>query len=169
MMNFPPHFTRRELECRCGCGYCAPTDELLTLAEKVRHVLGDVPMVVNSCCRCAAHNRKVGGSPTSKHLTGNALDFVPKRVPVKDAFMQIVAAWLAGSLPELGGVGLYNTFIHIDTAKAADGHLRTWDERSQKKPLTRVYRTVKVPADLLDMLAERGLTLEDLIIEALKG
>ena len=23
MMNYPPHFTRRELTCKCGCGLCS--------------------------------------------------------------------------------------------------------------------------------------------------
>lgn len=165
---FPPHFTRRELECHCGCGLCNPTDELLSLAEKVRHVLADVPMVVNSCCRCKAHNTRVGGSPTSKHLTGRALDFVPKRVPIREAYLKIVGAWLAKQLPELGGIGIYDTFLHIDTAKAADGHLRTWDSRSTPAVVRAIYRNVKIPADLYAEMEERGLTFEGLIRQALK-
>lgn len=128
MMNYPPHFTRRELTCKCGCGLCNPRDELLHLAEAVRHVLGDTPMIVTSCCRCEKHNRAVGGSPTSKHLTGRALDFRPAAMSVFAAYAKIITAWERGELPELGGIGLYvkKDFIHIDTFHAADGHLRKW-------------------------------------------
>ena len=46
------------------------------------------------------------------------------------AYAKIVTAWELGKLPELGGIGLYvkKNFIHIDTAHAADGHLRKWRE-----------------------------------------
>lgn len=127
---FPPHFAAHELKCKCGCGLCNPKDELLDLAEKVRHILGDVPMYVTSCCRCEKHNKKVGGSPTSKHLTGRAMDFQVTAMSVFCAYAKIVTAWELGKLPELGGIGLYvkKNFIHIDTFRAADGHLRKWRE-----------------------------------------
>ena len=41
----------------------------------------------------------------------------------------VVKAWHDGKLPELGGVGLYDWGVHIDIAKAPDGHLRRWDRR----------------------------------------
>lgn len=132
MMNYPPHFTRRELTCKCGCGLCNPRDELLHLAEAVRHVLGDTPMIVNSCCRCEKHNRAVGGSPTSKHLTGQAMDFHCERLSPQETYNAIVKAWRDGRLSELGGIGLYDWGLHIDTFKAQDGHLRTWDRREAR-------------------------------------
>jgi hypothetical protein len=33
------------------------------------------PVTVNSTCRDAGHNRRVGGAPRSKHLSGDAVDF----------------------------------------------------------------------------------------------
>lgn len=122
-----PHFSRKELECRCGCGLCSPTEELKILIEKVRALL-DIPMHPTSGHRCAKHNRRVGGSPTSKHLTGNAMDFQVHAISIYAAYAKIVTAWERGQLPELGGIGLYTkkNFIHIDTFHAADGHLRKW-------------------------------------------
>ena len=35
-------------------------------------------------------------------------------------------AWSEGQLPELGGLGLYETFVHVDVFHAPDGHLREW-------------------------------------------
>lgn len=123
-----PHFSRKELECRCGCGLCNVTSELGDLAEKVRSILGNVPMYPTSGSRCYSHNKKVGGSPTSKHLSGRALDFYVTEMSVYCAYTKIEAAQKRGDLPELGGLGFYPTknFIHIDTYHAPDGHLRKW-------------------------------------------
>ena len=68
-----PHFAKDECVCRCGCGLCNATPRLLSLADKVRDLLRQ-PMIVTSVCRCREHNAKVGGSPTSKHLAGKAME-----------------------------------------------------------------------------------------------
>jgi uncharacterized protein YcbK (DUF882 family) len=36
------------------------------------------PLDVISACRCPSHNAAVGGSPTSRHLTGRACDVKPR-------------------------------------------------------------------------------------------
>lgn len=41
--------------------------ELARLMEKVRRLLGDVPIIVNSAVRCPELNKAVGGSKTSQH------------------------------------------------------------------------------------------------------
>lgn len=43
--------------------------------EKVRDILGDVPILVTSGFRSAALNVAVGGSATSDHVDGDACDF----------------------------------------------------------------------------------------------
>lgn len=43
--------------------------------EKVRDILGDVPILVSSGYRSLALNAAVGGSPTSDHVDGDACDF----------------------------------------------------------------------------------------------
>ena len=68
------HFRRAEQACRCGCGLYVHRPQLLDLAEKVRSIL-QTPMIVTSGTRCVSHNTRVGGSPTSKHLQGLAMDF----------------------------------------------------------------------------------------------
>lgn len=42
--------------------------------EAMRHALGDVPIYVSSGFRSYACNNAVGGSPTSRHLYGDAVD-----------------------------------------------------------------------------------------------
>jgi hypothetical protein len=43
--------------------------------EEVRRLLGERPISVSSGYRCPALNRAVGGSRTSAHLSGHAVDF----------------------------------------------------------------------------------------------
>lgn len=43
--------------------------------EKVRKVLGDLPIRVSSWYRSPEVNRAVGGTPTSQHSKGEAVDF----------------------------------------------------------------------------------------------
>lgn len=131
MEMLSPHFSLDECKCRCGCGLCNVTPQLLDLAEKVRSIL-QTPMIVTSVCRCREHNAKVGGSPRSKHLSGLAMDFYCKRLSPQAVYDAVVRAWENGELSELGGVGVYDWGIHIDTEKAPDGHLRRWDKRKAR-------------------------------------
>lgn len=131
MEMLSPHFSLDECKCRCGCGLCSVTPQLLDLAEKVRSIL-QTPMIVTSGTRCVSHNARVGGSPTSKHLQGLAMDFYCRTLSPTAIYNAIIKAWHDGKLPELGGVGLYDWGVHIDIAKAPDGHLRTWDRREAR-------------------------------------
>lgn len=122
------HFKRRELQCHCGCGLCNPTEEFKQLIEHVRQILG-VPMYCekHSGCRCRKHNAAVGGSPNSKHMSGQALDFdCGNRLSPVAIYNILLAKYIHGELSELGGMGLYKSFVHIDCYHAEDGHLRLW-------------------------------------------
>lgn len=140
MEMLSPHFSLDECKCRCkrhkDAPYCNVSPRLLSLAEKV-HDLLKCPMIVTSCCRCREHNAESGGSPNSKHLCSDtqparAMDFRPKDTAPAVAYNAIVKAWRDGRLNELGGIGLYDWGVHIDTFKAPDGHLRTWDRREAR-------------------------------------
>lgn len=67
-----PHFTRAEVECRCGCGM-VPTPEFMHWLEKVRCAYGS-PMRITSGARCAKHNALIGGAAHSAHVMGCAVD-----------------------------------------------------------------------------------------------
>lgn len=128
-MDHSEHFSRQELACRCGCSSCKMRSDLLLLAEKIRVILGEIPIYVTSAYRCPKHNAKVGGSPTSRHMEGQAMDFTVRDLNILDAYERIVRAWERGVLPELGGIGYYKRkrFIHVDIFHAPDGHLRRWN------------------------------------------
>lgn len=127
-MDHSEHFSRRELACRCGCDACEMDPRLLLLAEKIRVLLGDCPMVVTSGFRCPDHNAAVGGEPDSHHMKGMAMDFYPNGISLREARSRILDAYGVGRLPELGGLGYYprKGFLHVDVVHAPDGHLRRW-------------------------------------------
>lgn len=133
MEMLSPHFSLEECKCKCrrhkDAPYCPVSQRLLSLAEKIRDLLGE-PMITRSVCRCAEHNAETpGASPTSKHVAGKAMDFYCRRLSPLAVYNVITRAWHDGRLPELGGVGLYDWGVHIDTEKASDRHLRRWDRR----------------------------------------
>lgn len=82
MTNLSPHFTLAELTTTTtGIANNPNATELKRLTataqamEAVRKLLGH-PIRVNSGFRSAAVNRAVGGSPTSAHALGYAVDFI---------------------------------------------------------------------------------------------
>jgi uncharacterized protein YcbK (DUF882 family) len=75
-------FKPEELACHCGRKDCdaVPIDMAALMAlDGVRREYGK-PMRISSATRCSVQNDKVGGSPNSDHLRGEAFD-----VLVKDA------------------------------------------------------------------------------------
>ena len=77
------HFALEELACTQHREFAntpppAVAETLRSTAarmETVRRVLGDRVISISSGYRCRALNRAVGGSRTSAHLTGHAVDF----------------------------------------------------------------------------------------------
>ena len=81
--------------------------ELIKVLEYIREHF-DKPVIVNSGCRCTAHNFDVGGSPGSQHILGRAAD-----IRIAGVDPQLVYE-LADQM-EVGGLGEYSNFTHVDT------------------------------------------------------
>lgn len=111
--HYSPHFSRRELDCRCGCETPPHIQKNIAehaqVLEKYRAVLG-VPMHVHCCYRCPRHNAAVGGKPASQHLVGKGTDFHTK------AHTPAQLAREAEKVPELkdGGIHAYSWGTHVD-------------------------------------------------------
>lgn len=106
MINY---FTKDEFKCKCGCGMDV-TDELKDILTTARKI-SDTPYVINSGARCKSHNAKVGGSPTSTHVQGEAVDIgysSPLQL-VKILFGLINAGFTR--------IGIHPKFIHVDIDK----------------------------------------------------
>lgn len=73
------HFKKAEFTCKCGCGMNNISIELVKVLEDIRNHFGQ-PCTVTSGCRCASHNKKVGGVQGSRHVVGKASDIYVKGV-----------------------------------------------------------------------------------------
>lgn len=111
--HYSKHFTRAELECKCGCAVPALVEKELTILakglERIRKQLG--PLSILSGYRCKTQNDKVGGARNSQHLLGTAADLL---VP-HGKQNQYVAAALRVKMFHDGGIGVYpNGGVHVD-------------------------------------------------------
>lgn len=70
MGDLSENFSRSEFLCRCGAEGIDLT--LVEVLQKVRDEVG--PMRINSAFRCPPCNNEVGGSESSSHLVGKAVD-----------------------------------------------------------------------------------------------
>ena len=104
-----PHFSARELSCRCGGRFCQGEywHDLVFLdaLEALRAEAGR-PLVINSGHRCALWNAHVGGAPRSLHKT-LAVDI---RLAGHDRHRLLASAKRLG----FTGFGLAHTFLHLD-------------------------------------------------------
>lgn len=105
------HFTKAEFACKCGCGFDTVESELLEVLEELREVY-NVPIIINSGCRCEKHNKLVGGEPNSQHMLGTAADIVVKGVSPYKTFQ-----YLDKKYKGKYGIGLYSSWVHIDVRK----------------------------------------------------
>ena len=107
MLNL--YFSREEFACKCGCGFSTVDTELLQILTNIRVHFGK-PVIISSGCRCETHNEKVGGLDISQHLLGRAADITVRDVDIRD-----VAAYVLATYPYDYGIGVYRTFLHIDS------------------------------------------------------
>lgn len=106
--NISPHFKVKEFKCKDGCPNVFISLDLLTVLEKIRTEL-NTPLAINSGFRTYSHNKAVGGAKNSMHMYGLAADVVPKNGDVRGVYNLAVKI-----LKNTGGVGLYDSFVHID-------------------------------------------------------
>lgn len=104
--NHYPDFQEEEFRCPC-CGRNEIKTELLDKLQAARSAAG-VPFRITSGYRCPAHNRAVGGVPTSSHTAGYAADIA---IPEGSTGFRILKALLTAGFQRIGIAG---SFIHAD-------------------------------------------------------
>lgn len=134
------NFFNYELAChRCwqeGKENIVVDNKFLILLQEFRNYVNK-PFIVTSGYRCEKHNNLVGGSPTSKHLLGKAVDFFCPYLILKELW-QFVERFDKfnglGSYPSEGYFDMKNKiyFIHIDN----DERYARWTR--QKNLYTRI-------------------------------
>lgn len=116
-----PHLSWAELACHDAARTPYPERWRLSRAlrlavefERIRAVVG-APLVVASAYRTPEHNRAVGGARYSQHVQGYALDLVPPKGMTVAALLGFVKAVASEADSAIRGIGLYRTFVHVDT------------------------------------------------------
>ena len=127
------HFPTHEFDCHDGTPY--PPEWVDTRLPPLKRVLevirarcGGLPVTILCGYRTPVWNQhlrkrglegegKTGVSEHSRHLHGDAADFMIHGLSLSEVLTTIFSARAEGLLPELGGVGYYpnHGFIHVDT------------------------------------------------------
>ena len=102
------NFRVKEFACADGSDPIFISPELVSVLQKIRAHFGK-PVTITSAYRTPAHNAKVGGVADSQHLFGTAAD-----IKVKNVSPLRVAQYAEQILINKGGIGVYETFVHID-------------------------------------------------------
>lgn len=115
------NFSLREYECKCGlCSYTLVDLDHIERLEELRSKI-KLPLLILSAYRCPQYNKSIGGAKESQHSFGTATDIVvPQITPYK---------LHALCVDIFDGVGLYDTFVHVDSR----GFEARWDLRSVKE------------------------------------
>ena len=85
--------------------------KLVFLLESIRERFKK-PVKITSASRCPEHNKASNGVKTSKHLQGIACD-----IQIKDVKPYDIYCFVDDYSPNHYGVGLYDSFTHIDVRK----------------------------------------------------
>lgn len=109
------NFKVKEFACKCGCGFDSVDQKVIDMCQKIRDKLG-VPVKINSGCRCAKHNQKVGGVKNSQHTLGLAAD-IACSLGAKKIVQAIKELHAGGELEELRYCKEYTSWVHVDCGK----------------------------------------------------
>ncbi len=131
-------FKVSEFDCHDGSPY--PTAwvplrlaKLVGVLDLIRERWGG-PLVVVSGYRTIDYNRKIGGAKLSQHCEGRAADIRPRPSSSQSGSERcrslhalILRMWNTGELPDLGGLGVYPEWVHVDVRdRVPSGHLAEW-------------------------------------------
>lgn len=104
-----PHFKVREFACSDGSDPVFISQPLAELLENIRVHFG-AAVHIHSGYRTVSFNASLpGSSKKSQHCNGLAAD-----IKVEGHTPKEVYDYVCGLLGDHGGVGIYNTFVHVD-------------------------------------------------------
>lgn len=106
------NFTVKEFACKDGSDAVLIAPRLVMVLQSIRSHFGTA-VTINSGYRTPQYNTKVGGVAHSQHCYGTAAD-----ISVRGQTPAAVAAYARELMPDWGGVGVYDSFCHIDVREA---------------------------------------------------
>ena len=107
------YFKYSEFSCPC-CGMNDMDSFFLSRLDVARDLADPIPFVITSGFRCPKHNNKVGGSDTSSHLLGFAVDIKTKSFNRR---FKIVGSLICAGFTR---IGITKEFVHVDDDKTKD-------------------------------------------------
>jgi len=110
MGDLTKNFNKEEFVCKCGCGLYNMNPEVIEDLQRFRTWV-DRPVIITSGSRCPYHNHVEGGTNSSAHLTGDAVDIA---APNSKERFDVVQFFV-----DLGyqRIGIGKTFVHVDLNK----------------------------------------------------
>lgn len=123
------HFALAEFASHDGAPYPAKwivsrLRPLCAVLEELRRRCGGRPIRIVSGYRSPAHNAAVGGAARSQHVEGRAADIAVEGM--EPARVYAVALSMARETTEIGGLGLYREWVHVDIRPRVGGRLALW-------------------------------------------
>jgi uncharacterized protein YcbK (DUF882 family) len=125
------NFTWSEVACHDGtlipAGLKPNARAVAGVLERIRARYGG-PLIIISWYRTPAYNLRIGGAKHSRHLLGDGVDCRPISPRNVGRLSDLIEAMMAeGALPELGGLGTYPAWVHVDCRpKLENGHVARW-------------------------------------------
>ena len=128
-MQLTSNFSLEEFECKCGCEMPEFVKKnIIELAENLQVLRDDVGRLdLTNAYRCKFHNADVGGSVNSQHLKGKAADIKSKTLSPNEIAVRTNDLMKNESF-KLGGIGIYDTFTHVDIR----GTRARWSKTTKK-------------------------------------
>lgn len=121
MGDLSEHFSRWEFACNDDCGFRTVDAGMLNILQFDIRDYYNKAVTIISGCRCLYWNTHEEGSDDSYHMKAMASDFIVKGVsPIA------VYTHLNEKYPDRLGLGIYNTFVHMDPRPIR----ARWDMRS---------------------------------------
>lgn len=111
MGDLGKYFNRSEFACPC-CGLDNVDLSFIAKLNKGRELL-EFPFKINSGCRCANHNKAVGGSPKSAHLPSD-LDGKCRGADIAITNSRQRFKFLVWAVSVFNRIGIGKNFIHVD-------------------------------------------------------
>ena len=122
-MRLSDHFKAYEFRCHDNTRVIVLNKALLDLLETIREHYKR-PVSIFSAYRTVHYNSQLkNSSPKSQHCLGNAAD-----ISVKGVAPASVYKWLNEKYPNSLGIGIYDTFVHVDVRPDKS----RWDYRTKK-------------------------------------
>lgn len=108
-------FHIKEFHCKNGVRvppeYLANCVYLATQLQKIKDMLGNPTIIINSGYRTIGYNNQIGGSPNSRHTQCRAADIRTQKYTPKELFDKIKHLIDSDILPK-GELIRYPTFVH---------------------------------------------------------